>query len=319
MKAAVKRLGVAVLCMALGSTWAQQPDTAAKPLARFANGEVVSEKDLADYLGRRMDLRPVARNAWGVEATVQEMAMTRVLVLEGERLGIPRKTAEGGPVRFDDVYGLAVYKKQAPACEAPANEEAARQYFDAHPAAFVLPAQARVQRVILPASTQIGDASAMAWLQSQAGMIAKGQRQFFAVAQRAQKAYSQDVQGDLGWLTLEGDHQFMRALQTVKPGELLGPAQDGDYVYLFAVLQRRESRQLSWEESKSFAATRAVTHCREEALNRIRADLFKQYGVEIDRQAIRELVVKANTIVPAKTEENSDGKSDGQADATPKQ
>jgi len=54
VKAAVKRLGVAVLCMALGSTWAQQPDTAAKPLARFANGEVVSEKDLADYLGRRM-------------------------------------------------------------------------------------------------------------------------------------------------------------------------------------------------------------------------------------------------------------------------
>lgn len=319
MKATVKRLGVVMLCMALGSTWAQQPAPAVKPLARFANGEVVSEKDLFDYLERRMDLRPVARNAWGVEAAVQEMAMTRALVLEGVRQGIPRKTAEGDPVRFDDVYGLAVYKKQAPACEAPANEEAARQYFDAHPAAFVLPAQARVQRVILPASTQIGEASAMAWLQSQAGMIAKGQRQFYIVAQRAQVEYSQDVQGDLGWLTLEGDHQFMRALQTVKSGELLGPAQDGDYVYLFAVSQRRESRQLSWEESKSFAATRAVTYCREEAQNRIRTDLFKQYGVEIDRPAIRELVAKANTVVPVKAEENSDGKSDNQAGAKPKQ
>ncbi len=318
MKGKFKQFATAMLCMTLVSAWAQPTETL-KPLARMANGEVVSDKDLTAYLGRRMDLRPVARNAWGVEAAVQEMAMTRVLVLEGERLGIPRKTTEGAPERFDDVYGLAVYRKQAPACEAPANEEEARKYFDAHPNAFVLPVQARVQRVILPAKTQIAGMSAMAWLQDQAGFVAKRQRQFSAVAQRAQLEYSLDVQGDLGWLSLEGDHQFMRALQTVKPGELLGPAQDGDYVYLFSVEQRREARQLSWEESKSFAATRAVTHCREEAQNRIRADLFKQYGVEIDRQAIRELVVKANTIAPAKDEERSDAKSNAPAEEKPQQ
>lgn len=317
MKETIKRLGMAMLCMALNSAWAQQPAPAAKSLARLANGEVVNGQDLADYLGRRMDLRPVARNAWGVEAAVQEMAMTRVLVLEGERQGIPRKAAEGVPVRFDDIYGLAVYKKQAPACEAPANEEAARQYYDAHPEAFMLPVQARVQRIILPATTQVGGASAMAWLQDQARLIAKGQRQFFVVAQRAQVEYSQDAQGDLGWLNLDGDHQFMRALQTVKAGELLGPAQDGDYVYLFSVTQRRETRQLSWDESKSYAVQRAVSHCREEAQNRIRTDLFKQYGVEIDRQAIRELVTKANTVTAEKADEKSEGKSGAQTGAKP--
>jgi len=317
VKKHIKRLGTAMLCMALASAWAQQPLPTTKPLARLANGEVVSDQDLADYLERRMDLRPVARNAWGVEAAVQEMAMTRVLVLEGGRLGVPRKAEEGSSVRFDDVYGLFVYKKQAPACEAPANEEAARQYYDAHPEAFMLPAQARVQRIILPATAQIGGASAMAWLQDQARAVAKGQRHFGLISQRAQVEYSLDTQGDLGWLNLDGDHQFMRALQTVKAGELLGPAQDGDYVYLFLVSQRREARKLSWDESKSFAANRAVSYCRQEAQTQIRADLFKRYGVEIDRQAIRELVAKANTVTAEKADEKSEDKSGDQTGAKP--
>lgn len=305
----IKHVAAAVLCMSLATGWAES----AKPLARLANGEVVSQQDLVDYLGRRMDLRQIARNAWGVEGVVQEMAMTRVLVLEGERQGLPRKTEEGTtPQRFDDIYGLAVYKKQAPACEAPVNEQEARQYYEANPQAFVLPAQARVERIILPATTQMGGGSAMAWLQDQARAVIQGQRKFHMVALRAQSEYSLEPQGDLGWLTLDGDHTLMRALQTVKAGELLGPVQDGDYVYLFSVLQKREARPLTWDESKSFAATRAVSHCREEAQTQIRADLFKRHGVEIDRAAIRELMAKANNAVV-------DQKVDEKADAKPQQ
>lgn len=302
----IKRIAVAVLCLSLVSAWAQS----AKPLARLANGEVVSEQDLSDYLGRRMDLRQTARNAWGVEGAVQEMAMTRVLVLEGERLQFPRK-AEGGvsPLRFDDVYALAVYKKQAPVCELPANEQEARQYYDAHPEAFVLPAQARVERIILPASTQIGESSAMAWLQDQARAVIQGKRKFGLIALRAKGEYSLDLQGDLGWLNLDGDHTIMRALKTVKAGELLGPVQDDEFVYLFSVLQKREARQLSWDEAKSFAATRAVSHCREEAQTQMRTDLFKRYGVEIDRAAIRELMAKANSAALDKASDKAEDKA----------
>lgn len=308
----IKRIAVAVLCLSLVSAWAQS----VKPLARLANGEVVSEQDLSDYLGRRMDIRQTARNAWGVEGAVQEMAMTRVLVLEGERLQIPRKVEEGvPPLRFDDIYGLAVYKKQAPACELPANEEEARKYYDAHPQAFVLPVQARVERIILPTSTQIGESSAMAWLQDQARAVIQGKRKFGLVALRAQGEYSLDPQGDLGWITLDGDHTFMRALQTVKAGELLGPVQDGEFVYLFSVVQRREARKLSWDDARSFAASRAVVHCRQEAQTQMRADLFKRYGVEIDRAAIRELMARANGTTTGK----ADSKPAETTDATPKQ
>lgn len=288
----IKHLVAAVLCMTLASAWAQSAP--AKPLARLANGEVVSEQDLSDYLDSRIDLRQIARNAWGVEGVVQEMAMTRALVLEGGRLGLPRR-GEGAPKRFDDVYGLAVYKKHAPACEAPANEQEARKYFDSHPQAFVVPAQARVERIILPAATEIGGGSAMAWLQDQARAVITGKRKFGLVAMRAKGEYSLDAQGDLGWITLDGDHTIMRALKTVKAGELLGPVQDDEFVYLFSVLQKREARQLSWDEAKSFAATRAVSYCREEAQTQMRADLFKRYGVEIDRAAIRDLMAKANS------------------------
>lgn len=308
-----KHVAAAVLCMTLASVWAQQ----AKPLARLANGEVVSEQDLSDYLDNRIDLRQVARNAWGVEGVVQEMAMTRALVLDGGRLGLPRRDGEGTPKRFDDVYGLAVYKKLAPACEAPANEQEARKYFDSHPQAFVVPAQARVERIILPATTEIGGGSAMAWLQDQARAVITGKRKFGLIAMRAKGEYSLDAQGDLGWITLDGDHTIMRALKTVKAGELLGPVQDDEFVYLFSVLQKREARQLSWDESKSFAATRAVSYCREEAQTQMRADLFKRYGVEIDRAAIRELVAKANS-ANAVTDKAA-GKPDEKADAKPQQ
>ena len=302
----IKYVAAIVLSMALTSVWAQ-PATA-KPLARLADGEVVSEQDLSDYLDRRIDLRQVARNAWGVEGVVQEMAMTRVLVLEGLRLKFPRKAEDGvPPLRFDDIYGLAVYKKQAPVCEAPANEQEARQYYDTHPQAFVLPAQARVERIILPVATEIGGGSAMAWLQDQARAVIQGKRKFGVVALRAQGEYSLDAQGDLGWITLDGDHTIMRALKTVKAGELLGPVQDDEFVYLFSVLQKREARQLSWDEVKSFAASRAVSHCRQEAQTQMRAELFKRYGVEIDRAAIRELMAKANSAA-TKADEKGEAK-----------
>ena len=57
----IKHVTVAALCMALASVWAQS----AKPFASMANGELVSEQDLSDYLDRRIDLRQIARNAWG--------------------------------------------------------------------------------------------------------------------------------------------------------------------------------------------------------------------------------------------------------------
>lgn len=84
----VKRWIAVAVCV-LASSTALAVASSGKPLARMANGELIGEQDLADYLERRMDLRGIARNVWGVEQVVREMALTRVLNLEGESLGIP--------------------------------------------------------------------------------------------------------------------------------------------------------------------------------------------------------------------------------------
>lgn len=266
------------------------------PLARLSNGEVIAEQDLSDYLDRRADLRSLSRNAWGTEEVVREMALTRALNLEGEVLNMPRRTAGEGPTpRFDDVYALAVQRRQSPACKPPASEQEARQYFNTHPQAFVVPVQVRVQRIMLPASTQIDGRQAMDWLLDRAQAISAGAGKFSDAAERAQQAYQMETQGDLGWVNLELDtnsSEILTALKGVKPGQMLGPVRDGEFAYLFLMTSRREPRALTWDEAKGFAATRAESHCRTQAATQLREDLFKKYGVQIDRAAIRELFTR---------------------------
>ena len=82
------------------------------------------------------------------------------------------------------------------------------------------------------------------------------------------------------------------ACRGVKPGQMLGPVRDGEFAYLFLMTSRREPRALTWDEAKGFAATRAESHCRTQAATQLREDLFKKYGVQIDRAAIRELFTR---------------------------
>lgn len=277
-------------------TLAASAQTVHQPLARLANGEVIAEQDLSDYLDRRVDLRAMSRNAWGTEEVVREMALTRALNLEGEELKMPRHTAGDGPVRrFDDVYGLAVQRRQSPACTPPANEQEARQYFNTHPKAFVVPVQVRVQRIMLPASMQVDGRQAMDWLLDRAQAISAGAGKFGEAAERAQQAYQLETQGDLGWVNLELDAnstEILTALRDVKPGQMLGPVRDGEFAYLFLMTHRREARALTWDEAKGFAATRAESYCRTEAATQLREGLFKKYGVQIDRAAIRGLFTR---------------------------
>lgn len=280
----VKHWMVMAACVAATSAaMAAQPG--AKPLAQMANGEVIGEQDLADYLDRRMDLRGAARSAWGVEQVVSEMALTRVLNLEGESLGVARSSGEA-PTRFDDAYALAVQSKQEPACERPADEREARQYFDKHPKALVVPAQARVQRMMLPADSEIEGRPAMDWLKAQAQAIAGGAR-FADAAEHAQAAYTVETQGDLGWIALEGDNEIVAALRAAHVGGVLGPLREGNFGYVFQVVNKRAERQLTWDEVRSSAAVAAQVHCRKMGQDRLRDELFKKYGVKVDKAAIR--------------------------------
>lgn len=265
---------------------------ASEVLVRFSNGETISQDDLSVYLERRVDLRASSRNAWGVQTTLREMAMVRALSLEGAQMGEPRQDGKDGQ-RFDDVYAQAVYSKIVPACSPPADEAASRQFFKDHPQAFRVPAMARLSRVILPAAESLEGEPAAAWLMKEAGAVASGKKSFDEVAKRAEAVYRLDPQGDLGWVTLfEEDASVLRVLATTKQGEMVGPLREGDFAYLFKVEEKREGRQLGWDEVAVSVPTRAVSYCRQEGAKKVREDLFKKYGIELDNAAVRAMFVK---------------------------
>lgn len=265
---------------------------ASETLVRLSNGETISQDDFSTYLERRVDLRSSSRNVWGVQTTLREMAMVRVLSLEGARMGEPRQEGKEGQ-RFDDVYAQAVYSKLVPVCTPPADEAASHQFFKDHPQAFRVPPMARLSRVILPATENLEGEPAAAWLMKKAEAVASGKQSFDDLVKQAEAVYRLDPQGDLGWITLfDEDASVLRVLATTKQGEMVGPLREGDFTYLFKVNEKREGRQLAWEEVAVSVPTRAVSFCRQEGVKKVRNDLFTKYGVELDNAAIRALFLK---------------------------
>lgn len=289
-KVATWSLALLAAVGALGAAGAMAADAPAPVpvLARLANGETITEKDLSQYLDRRIDLRPAVRNTWGVETVLKEMAFTRTLTLEGQAMGEPRR-GEGQAERFDDVYSLNIFKKLAPRCEPPADEAATRRFYEQNPKAFTVPPTARLSRIMLPRTERVDGEAAVGWLLAQIQAVGTGAAKFDDVAARAEQVYKLDPQGDLGWVALGEDNTILRALADAKQGDIVGPVHEGDFVYIFQVNARRDARLLPWDEVSATAAKRAVRYCQEQGLNNMRASMFKKYGVETDAAAIREL------------------------------
>lgn len=287
------RAALAGLAFVAGVSMASAAEGTAT-LATLANGEKITEEDLLEQLARRVDLRGSARNSWGVENVLREMAMTRALMHEGEKMGEPRQE-DRKHLRFDDAYALAILKKMSPACDAPADVVAARKYYDEHPEAFQVPSMARLSRVMLPKDVTLEGEPAGGWLLMQAQAIASGAKKLDEVARQAEAVHKVDLQGDLGWVTLVEEIPILRALAGAQQGELVGPVPEGDFIYLFHVAAKREGRTLAWEEVAASASKRAVIYCREQSNKQLQEQMFKKYGVVINQPAIRELFKNKKT------------------------
>lgn len=285
----LKAAGGVLLALASWAAYAAN----ATDLVKFKNGEVITSADLSAYLERRVDLKATARNKWAVEKILREMALSRALVLEGSSLGEPRPPSKESE-RFDDAYALAIFKKLSATCAPPADNAAARKFYDEHPRIFAVPAMARLSRVMLPAAEPVEGQDASAWLMAQAQAIAGGAKNFNDVAQRAESIYRLDPQGDLGWVTLAEENTILRSLAAAKQGDMVGPVRDGDFVYLFSIVEKRESRQLAWEEVAVSVPARAVNYCRQESAKKVESDLFTKYGITLEASAINGLFAKNN-------------------------
>ena len=247
--------------------------------------------DVKAYGMRRTDLVPLLKSTEGIAMVAQEMAMTRALVLEGEKSNVVRDSTQvTSDIEIDDVYALRVYRNVAGTCPEPSTELESKAYYDQNPLAFTLPVQVSINRVILPVSAQPDKFSAEMWLGLQARAVALGSARFEALVDRARGISPELKQGDLGWVLLEGDQPIVKALAVAKEGEMLGPVRDGDFFYLLQVQKRREKSLLSFDTVRHQVPRRAVEYCRETQKTRVKSTLFSKHGIDIDSNAIRKLV-----------------------------
>lgn len=257
-------------------------------LVQFSDGNLINRSDFQAYLDKRIDLKPAARNFSGAKAALEEMAMTRVLSLEGKVLNIP-EVAGNQEEKYNDIYAHAVYQKIAPVCTAPANKEEARAYYDKTPEAFTIPVTARLSRVILPKEVKIDDQPAGLWLFNQVQLMGAGKIQFTDISTKADSLYQLDAQGDLGWVALEGENQILGALASANLGDLVGPIAEGDFVYLFQIEDKKPAAVLPWTQAETLVEKTAVNYCRKIAHIKITKNLFVKYGVKILDENIQNL------------------------------
>lgn len=276
---------IALLAAAMGLNTAHAQERKNPVLARLGNGETITEKDLNQYLGRRIDLKAASRNATGLTMVLQEMALARALALEGQSMGVSR-VKDTGDARFDDIYAHAVYTRISPTCEAPKDEAAARAFYDKNPKAFTIPVSIRLSRIILPAGSKVEDEPAGSWLMNQVQAIGTGRQKFDDAAAKAQKVYHLETQGDLGWVALNEDNVILRALGDANQGDMVGPLKDGEYVYLFQINAKRPSQLVPWKDAAPTAAKRAVSYCHEQTRADVQERMFKKYGVQLDEKAV---------------------------------
>lgn len=255
-------------------------------LAHIGKDETVTVDDVERYVARRLDARALLGTEEGLGRLVDEMVFTRLLVREGQARGVERKSS--ADERFDDVYALAVFNTLAPACEKPKDEAKAKAYYEQHPEAFQVPPRARVARIALKVDDKVGDEPAFGWLLMQATAIASGSKRFEDALADAQKVRPNERMGDLGFIELSDRAPIVKAIASAKAGDLVGPYRDGDYVYLFKVLEKREAQRLPWEQVRVHAATRAVEYCREQARTKVHDELFARYQVRLEEEAIRQ-------------------------------
>lgn len=258
--------------------------------------EHITYDDLRRYAARRIDLKALMASHEGWKAIAREYALTRVLMQEGQRLGVQRPPLKeedaADPVFANDLYALKVYETLAKDCRFETSEAALKRYYDTHPEAFQVPARVRLQRIMLPDQTAIGPLAAPTWLTLQARAVTEGQANFDKLIERAREHTPGVHQGDIGWHVVDDRIDLLAAAGQAEVGNLVGPVREGAYWVLLRVTDKRPPLVPAWEDIRHQAHTIATQHCKETEHQRVMRELFEKYRVRIDVEAI----VRAATI-----------------------
>lgn len=258
-------------------------------LASLGSGEIITKTDLQKYVGSRIDMGGAFKNTFSVESALEAMILTRVLVLEGMELSMPRLKKEALDEKYDDQYGYFVFRKLSASCLPLQNKEEEKAFFQNNPDLFVLPTSARLIRFMLPADQPVEGVNAVELMMNWRNAWLNRELSLEQIAAKAAKIYNIEVQGDIGWIQLFDEIEIMRPVKLAKAGEMLDPVTEGDFVYLFYVVDKRAGRSLQWAEVEGHVSQKAVSSCAKKNADEIKSRLYKKYGVTIYKDNIKKL------------------------------
>lgn len=258
-------------------------------LATLSDSENITKTDLEKYVSSRIDLGGTFKNSYSIENSLNAMIMTRVLVMEGVARSMPRLGENTADEKYDDKYGFAVFRSMSVPCLPLKDKEAEKKYYEDNPEIFKANSSVRLYRYMLPASRQIDAVDANTKLTEWAKAWSAKKITLDQIGAEAARHYNLENQGDIGWVQLSDEIELMRAVDSAKVGELVGPVTEGDFIYLFYVADKHPQRQLRWSEVEGQVSKMAVSSCIRKNSENIKNQLYKKYNVIVHKENIKKV------------------------------
>lgn len=252
------------------------PAAAAQEVVATVDGQPITDRDIVRFAQKTPQLAGYLAVPGGPMRLLRQIIEDRLLLLEGERLGIPR------PGDGDDLLYLQYLQKElVQQCPPPSAAEV-RQFFDDHIELFSTPLMLRLSRIGLrstPENTeQVSDD--LAAIKQQ---IESGERDFAAVAdQISDDLIGQGRGGDIGFIAIDVDtNPLFKLFVEADPERVIGPVLEQDMLYLYRVTDRREPIAEEFERVRDQAEREYFRVCREKNLDALMAELRRRWPVSV--------------------------------------
>ncbi|MCX8050064.1 MAG: peptidyl-prolyl cis-trans isomerase [Methylohalobius sp.] len=254
------------------------------PILAEVDGQKITASQVRAYVKTRPLLSGYLLTGYpGWRQVLEDLINLYLLNLEGKRLGIPKEAQDD-----EDSYALRIKRQLLPPCEKPDENEAKRFYED-HPELFSTPAFVRLDRIELPASSQVDGKEALAFLEEAAARVRQGQEKLSDLADRCPQGRA--CFQDLGFVRTDGlaslNDAALAAFKNAQTGEVVGPLQVGEWVYLYQVTARREPIRTPWKQVKAEAAEVAQSFCKQQAFAKLKSELYRRYRVVLYEETLR--------------------------------
>ena len=248
----------------------------AQEVVATIDGEPITDRDVAEFGQRTPMLAAYLSAPGGPMRLLQLMIDDRLFLLEGERQQIPRP-GDGS----DQLYLMKLQNELVPGCP-ELTEADARAFYQAHLGQFSTPLFLRLRRIGLPIAGGDEQVVGDRLLEIKASIVS-GERDFAEIADAlSHDDIGRGRGGDIGYMPIDvSQNPVLSLLVDAAPDEIIGPLVEGDVLFLYQVLARREPIVEPFETVRDQVPKVYARVCREQRLDAVINELKTRWPVEV--------------------------------------